>query len=170
MMIRTEQPSDFQEIYTFVKTAFSTAKVKDGDEQDFVNRLRAGGSYIPALALVAEEQGKIIGHSMLTKTQLKANDQVHEVLLFAPLAVALEHRNQGIGGKLIAESFRIAKELGYHAVFLCGDPKYYQRFGFRCIAEFGITDDGGVPWEYIMAYELTPNWLSNKKGGISHIA
>ena len=40
-----------------VQTAFATAKVKDGDEQDFVNTLRAG-----------QEEG-IVGHGTLTTMQ-----------------------------------------------------------------------------------------------------
>ena len=51
-----------------MKLAFETAHVSNGEEQDFVNQLRAEGNYIPRLALVAEEDGKLIGHIMLTRT------------------------------------------------------------------------------------------------------
>ena len=42
MLIRPEVPSDFSEAHRFVKKAFASAYVKDGSEQDFVEKLRAG--------------------------------------------------------------------------------------------------------------------------------
>ena len=60
MTIRQATPEDFDAIYSLVKTAFQTAKVSDGDEQDFVLKLRKG-RYIPELELVAEEDGVLIG-------------------------------------------------------------------------------------------------------------
>ena len=49
MPIRQATPKDFDAIYSLVKTAFQTAKVSDGGEQDFVLKLRKG-SYIPDLS------------------------------------------------------------------------------------------------------------------------
>ena len=67
MIIRQEINLN-SKIFIIDKIAFETARVSNGNEQDFVNRLRASGSYIPELALVAEENGKLVGHIMLTKT------------------------------------------------------------------------------------------------------
>lgn len=61
MLIRPEVSSDFSEVYRFVKKAFASAYVKDGSEQDFVEKLRAGAGYLPDLALVAEEAGRLVG-------------------------------------------------------------------------------------------------------------
>ena len=63
--VRQEREAEFPAIYELIRTAFATAEVSDGDEQDFANRLRIHGNYIPELALVAECQGKLIGHIML---------------------------------------------------------------------------------------------------------
>lgn len=59
--VRQEREAEFPAIYELIRTAFATAEVSDGDEQDFANRLRIHGNYIPELALVAECQGKLIG-------------------------------------------------------------------------------------------------------------
>lgn len=166
MILRRETEHDFSEIYDFVKLAFETAKVSDGKEQDFVNRLRASGNYIPELALVAEEDGQIIGHIMLTKTQIDSGDAKHQALLLAPLAVALEHRNRGVGATLINESLGLARTMGYRAVFLVGDPAYYQRFGFRSTEDFGIKDTHGIPPQYVMAHELVDNALDGISGTV----
>ena len=164
LIIRQENPSEFQEIYDLVKVAFQTAKVADGNEQDYVNKLREGSNYIPELALVAEADGRIVGHIMLTKTYITAADSKFEELLLAPLSVALEYRNRGVGSKLVLESFDLAKKLGYKAVFVVGDPAYYGRFGFKSITLFGIKHDPPIPDPYVMAYELTPGALSDVTG------
>lgn len=166
MIIRRETEKDFGEIYDLVRVAFQTAKVSDGKEQDFVNQLRSGGTYIPELALVAEENGTLVGHVMLTKASVADGEDRHEVLLLAPIAVILERRRAGIGSALVSESFRLAREMGYTSVFLVGDPAYYHRFGFRSVAEFGVTYNLDIPVENVMACELVPNALENVRGKI----
>lgn len=104
---------------------------------------------------------------MLTEMKLIAGEDCHRELLLSPLCVALQHRNQRIGGKLITESIRVAKEMGYSAVFLCGDPEYYKHYGFRSTSVFGIRNIGNLPQKYVLAYELYPNALENKSGSIN---
>jgi putative acetyltransferase len=166
MILRQEREDEFDQIYELVRVAFQTAKVSDGTEQDFVNRLRAGGNYIPKLALVVEEDGKLIGHIMLTKTYVQSDGKQHEALLLAPISVVLEYRTMGVGTMLINESFRLARTMGYEAVFLVGDPAYYRRFGFRSTADFGITDTHGIPEEYVMVCELAEGALEGISGTV----
>lgn len=168
MLIRAEVTKEFPAIYEFVKLAFQTAQVADGDEQEFVNRLRASDNYLPELALVAEDNGQVVGHIMLTKTILQNATRAVSVLLLAPLAVALDYRKQGVGSALIKESFNQAKAMGYQAVFLVGDPAYYQRFGFKSITEFGIGCALDIPLQYIQACELQADALKDV-GGIIKI-
>lgn len=168
MRIRQEQPSDYDAIYTMVKTAFESAKVKDGDEQDFVNRLRAGNKYIRELALIAEEDDNIVGHIMLTKTSVKQeSSQSFTALLLAPLCVALEYRSHGIGAQLVHTALNMGREMGYTAVFIAGDPAYYGRFGFTPTKNYGIRCTLDIPEEMtdcIMLCELTPKALHGVSG------
>jgi putative acetyltransferase len=140
MIIRPEDPEQFPRIYDLVKIAFQTAKVSNGKEQDFVNQLRSSRNYIPELALVAEENGQLVGHIMFTRTNIVNGGNRFEILLLAPVSVALVYRNRGIGSKLIKEGFRLAGEMGYSSVILVGDPAYYHRFGFKASVEFGIKN------------------------------
>ena len=57
MTIRPAQAGDYSEIYSLVQTAFATAKVSDGTEQDFVLELRRRDTYRPELELVSEKKG-----------------------------------------------------------------------------------------------------------------
>ncbi len=164
MVIRRETPEEFSQIYSLVKVAFQTAKVTDGKEQDFVNQLRGSGNYIPELALVAEENGKLIGHIMLTKTYIVNRGNKFETLLLAPISVALEYRNRGVGSNLIKENFKLAKEMGYTSVLLVGDPAYYHRFGFKAAVNFGIKHIHNIPDENVMACELVPDALYGISG------
>ena len=167
MLIRAENRTDLDEIYDLVKVAFETAEVSSGREQDFVNTLRSGDGYINDLALVAEEKGILIGHIMLTRIMVVNGTEAFEGLYLAPISVKLDHRGQGTGSALILESFRIAREMGFRAVFLVGDPKYYERFGFRQLDSFGIAySPEEIPAVNVMALELTSEALSGVSGKI----
>ena len=164
---RPEREEEFPVIYDLIKTAFETAPVADGTEQDFANRLRAGNGYVSELALVAEdESGAIIGHIMLTGMPVETPKGPYEVLLLAPICVALERRGEGIGTRLIEEVFSCAREKGYGAVILLGDPAYYSRFGFKASVDFGIKNTNGFPEINVMMCELVPGALEKVSGTI----
>ncbi|MDD3043438.1 MAG: N-acetyltransferase [Methanosarcinaceae archaeon] len=169
MIIRKENPNDFEKIYELVKVAFQTANVSAGTEQELVNDLRNSDKYIPELALIAEEDGRLIGHIMLTKTHITREDEKYETLLLAPISVALEYRNKGIGSNLVKHSFTLAKSMGYTSVVLVGDPDYYNRFGFKKSSDFGIVYKG-IPEEYVLACELTKNALIDIRGEIASVS
>jgi predicted N-acetyltransferase YhbS len=164
LIIRPEKPAEFPAVYDLVKASFKTARVSNGKEQDYVNDLRTSLNYIPQLALVAEEDEKIIGHIMLTKTYVMGT-QKYEAVMIAPLCVAPNHQNQGVGTALVKKSFQLAKANGYRAVFVVGDPAYYGRFGFRPTAQFGIKHfPEENPDQNLMVYQLTKNALAGISG------
>lgn len=167
MTIRSEKPAEFAAIYEFIETAFRTAEVADGDEQNFTDRLRAGKGYIPELALVAEEDGKLIGHIMLTRFRVKMENGGMEILLVAPLSVALEYRSQGVGASLMREGLRRAAGMGFRAALLVGDPAYYGRFGFCRSTDLGIRNTDGIPDEYVLALELEEGALKGMNGTVT---
>lgn len=162
--ISTEQKSEFGEIYSLIKTAFETAKVSDGTEQDYTNRLRENG-YIEGLGIVAKQGGRIVGHVLVTKLNIASqNGKSLNALLLAPLSVAVEYRNKGIGASLVNEAIARAKALGYPAIVLVGDPAYYGRFGFKKAADFGITNLDGFPDEYVLVCPLDNKALGAEQG------
>lgn len=165
IQIRPETENDYDTIYKLIQTAFQTAAVKDGDEQDFAVNLRKSEGYIPELALVAELDNKLIGHIMMTKTYVHQPDgNTFEALLVAPLSVLLEYRGKGVGSALMNEAIRIACSLGYKAAFLVGDPNYYHRFGYKQASNYGIKSKENIPDQYVQALELVLNGLQRIKG------
>ncbi|HVU11567.1 MAG TPA: N-acetyltransferase [Phototrophicaceae bacterium] len=85
----------------------------------------------PELSLVAEVDGRIVGHVLFSPQAIRLMGQNVEVVNLSPLAVAPEHQNMGVGSALVAEGHRIAKAKGYSLSFLIGHPPYYPRFGYR---------------------------------------
>jgi predicted N-acetyltransferase YhbS len=150
MNIRRERPEDYNKIYTVVKEAFASAEQADGNEQDLVTALRKGESYIPELALVAEEDGKIVGHIMFTRA--KVGEMA--VLALAPLSVLPEYQQRGIGTALIAEGHKIAKESGYGYSVVLGSETFYPFSGYVPADTLGILPPFDVPRENFMAIKL----------------
>lgn len=169
MNIRQETEDDFAAIYTLIETAFKTAAVCDGDEQDYSVSLRAGDTYIPEFSLVAEKDGRIIGHIMLTKTTVRDGSHHHDFLLLAILSVAEDCRREGVGSALVSVALDRAKRAGHQAIFLAGDHTYYSRFGFVPASRFNIRHQQNLPAEMlnnIMAQELEPHALESISGTI----
>lgn len=108
MQIRKESLPDYDTVYHVVQQAFKQAEHADGNEADLVTALRKGSAFIPELSLVAEIEGKIVGHILFTKGQIADNT----VLALAPLAVLPTYQGQGIGAALVNEGHRIARQLG----------------------------------------------------------
>ena len=153
MIIRQEHNKEFHSIYALVKAAFESAEHADGNEPDLVNALRKSDSYIPELSLVAEIDGKIVGHIMFTK--LKIGNQVQ--LALAPLSVLPEYQKQGIGTALIQEGHKRAQALGYGYSVVLGSEKYYPRTGYLPAKNYGISAPFDVPDENFMACKLSEN-------------
>lgn len=150
MLIRKEEPKDYEIIYSVVKNAFDSAKHSDGNEQDLVNALRKGEAFIPELSLVAEVDGQIVGHIMFTRGKIEEDT----VLVLAPLSVLPEYQKKGIGISLIKEGHKIAKELGYEYSIVLGSEKYYPKTGYLPADKFGIRPPFDVPNENFMAYKI----------------
>lgn len=153
MKIRKEEINDHEIIYDVIKSAFDHAEHADGNEQDLVNALRKSESYIPELALVAEENGKMVGHIMFTKANVGENT----VLALAPLSVLPEYQRRGIGTALIKEGHRIARNLGYGYSVVLGSETYYPRSGYVPADTLGILPPFDVPRENFMVYKLDEN-------------
>jgi predicted N-acetyltransferase YhbS len=166
MVIQQEQPADYPAVFALVEEAFRDLEISDHTEQFLVERLRKSDAFIPELSLVAEEEGKIVGHILLTKLKIRDGQQEFESLSLAPVAVLPNHQRQGIGAMLIEEAHRVARNLGYTSVILVGHENYYPRFGYKRASTFGISFSFEVPDANAMAVELTENGLAGIRGTV----
>ncbi len=170
MIIRQERPSDYREVYELVKAAFAFSEHSDDTEADYLNALRKKEAFIPELSLVAErENGQIIGQIVLYKTDITTPDKVVTELVLSPISVRPDYFRRGVARAMMERAFEIAKSLGYKAVFLCGDPHFYRKFGFAPSLEKEIyhISDASRNAEWCMVKELSFGALKGIHGAIN---
>ena len=164
MIIRQETPSDYAEVYRLVKISFATNADDDGTVPDYLNDLREKETFIPELSLVAEIEGKLVGQIMLYKTTFGE-------LLLSPISVHPDYFRRGIARAMVEEALRIAKGMGFRAVFLCGNPEIYGRLGFVPTYKYNIfhKNDESQTAEWSMVRELYDGALDGITGIIDTV-
>lgn len=126
-------------------------------EAELVKSLTLDG--LDEISLVAEQGGKIIGHVFCC-----ALEAPFKALALAPLAVNEAVRKQGIGADLMDAAIERARETGWDAIFLLGDPAYYSRFGFDLDLAHGFECAYAGP--YFMVHALQESGLPQMNGEI----
>ncbi len=154
MIVRDTRPADHSAVRAVVEAAFGQPV-----EADLVEALRASGDAV--FDLVAEADGSVVGHILLSKLQAPVR-----CLGLAPVSVAPDRQGRGIGAALIREALARAKEASWAAVFLLGDPAYYSRFGFAVEAAAKFESD--YPKAYVMALALQPGALEARDGPLTY--
>lgn len=146
IVVRAERGEDRGAIRAVHHAAFG----RDA-EPDLVDRLRGDAAYIAALSLVAESEGRIVGHIMLTRASVQCASGDVEALALAPMAVVPRMQRRGVGAALIERALAEAERLGHALVIVLGHAAYYPRFGFRRASEYKIGASFDVPDEALMA-------------------
>jgi putative acetyltransferase len=134
MQIRPETPADYAAIADLHIRAFDNRS----DEAVLVALSRQRLSYEPELSLVAEIEGRVVGHALFTPCTIMLNSEAVRAVLLAPIGVHPDFQKQGIGGKLIEVGHDIARKKGFPLSFLIGHSTYYPRFGYQTKA-FGSS-------------------------------
>ena len=166
--IRQELAGDWKRVEEVVEAAFRGEEMSDGTEQLLVARLRGSAAFVPDLSLVAEVEGQIVGHVLVTRIVVREGEQAHGSLALAPVSVEPEWQGRGIGGRLIEAAHEVARKMGFGSVVLLGHAGYYPRFGYRKAIDFGIRLPFEVPDENCMAVELTPGALDGVSGMVEY--
>ncbi|WP_433747725.1 GNAT family N-acetyltransferase [Falsibacillus pallidus] len=171
MIIRAVKKEEYGFIEDFVYEVFRHTNFSDGAvEKSLVREIREKQYYIPQLDLVAEENGVIVGHFMLSKLPI-SNKHADEILVLSPVSVSIHKQRQGVGDFMLREGIRLASEMGYKGVIVEGDYSYYPRFGFKTSTEFGIyASEKNLPpsEENLMAMELCEDGLKNISGEVDY--
>ena len=150
MIIRNEKTSDIEAITEITLAAFADEPHSDHTEQFIVNALRAANAL--TVSLVAEIEGKVVGHVAFSPVTI--SDGSCDWYGVGPLSVAPGYQRQGIGKSLMHEGLLLLKAAGAKGCVLVGDPKYYERFGFRSLPDLTLE---GVPPENLLALPFGNN-------------
>ena len=156
MQIRAEREGDQEDIRAVLLAAFELPA-----EADLVDALREQAS--PIVSLVAEVDGRVIGHILFTPVTLSDHPDL-EVMGLAPMAVLPDRQRAGAGSALVRAGLGECVRLGFVASVVLGHPEYYPRFGYQPSSRFGIDCEYEVPEEVFMAMELTPGALDGVEG------
>ena len=139
--------------------------------RSLVEEIRGMDTYIRSLELVmVDENDAVIGYVNFARFHLEGRYE-NELLLLSPVAVKTELQRQHISKELIEYGLERARELGYKAIIVEGNPMNYRSRGFVTSEPFGITahESVGLPApECLMVQELIPSGLVGIRGQVNY--
>ena len=140
--------------------------------RSLVEEIRSKRFYLPELELIMvdSDTDAVLGLVIFARFHLGGKYE-NELLLLSPVAVKTELQRQHISKELIEYGFARAREMGYRAVIVEGNPMNYRSRGFTTSADFGITahESVGLPAPAcLMVKELIPGGLEGIHGQVSY--
>jgi putative acetyltransferase len=148
--IRRERAADGPAVRRVLEAAFPTAA-----EAGLVDRLRGNGKAV--IALVAEDEGQVVGHIVFSPLTIEPLAGTMGLGL-GPLAVLPDHEKHGVGRRLIQNGLAECHKWGAGFVTVLGEPDYYGRFGFESALEHGLRNEFAAK-EHFMVFELKKHGL-----------
>jgi putative acetyltransferase len=166
IVVRPEEPRDFAAVREIHRLSFETEA-----ESVLVEKLRASRDFIPGLSLVAEFEGRTVGHVLFSRIWIrppvpKLSEEV--ALALAPLAVHPDFRNKGLGSELVTQGLKACRQHGFGLVVVVGEQSYYSRFGFIPARPKGLEVPFPVPERAFLAAEIIPRPGPGIKGTIRY--
>lgn len=134
--IRPETPADSVAIAQVVEHAFASV-----NEARLVDAIRVSENFVAGWSLVAVEEGRVVGHVMVSYVTLDDGATRRNVPMLSPLAVDPEWQRRGVGGELVRAVAARVDAAGEPLIVLEGSPFYYGRLGFEFAVPLGITID-----------------------------
>ena len=156
-----------------VETVFTESEDEESGKlvRGLVEEIRRKRFYVPELELVMmDDQDNVIGYANFARFHLEGKYE-DELLLLSPVAVKTELQRQHISKALIETGFEKAKEMGYKAVIVEGNPQNYNARGFVTSYPYGIIASPkiGLPAvECLMVKELVEGSLEHIKGMVDY--
>lgn len=164
--IRLEQPRDYRSSEEVTRLAFWDKYEPGANEHFLLHCLRHCEEFLPELCFVAEidrqgEHGVVVGCIAYSRSKIVVSSEcvdrpstVHSTITFGPISVHPDYQRMAIGKQLIKHSLDVAREMGYVAAIIYGDPRYYCPLGFRCGERFDIKNAQGKYAACLLVYPL----------------
>src|SRR4030043_66025 len=165
LIIRNERENDYRTVEEMIREAFWNLYIPGCHEHFVLHNLRKRSDFIPELDFVAEKEGQIVGQIVYSRGVIRyIQGAEKEVISFGPVSVLPAFQKQGIGSSLITHTINLARDMGFLAICIYGDPRYYSRFGFRCGEKYEVkTTDDKYAFS-LMALELKQGSLDSMGG------
>ncbi len=135
-----------------------------------VEEIRRKEFYLPELELLMLEDGAPVGYVMFSRFHLEGR-YTDRLLILTPAAVRTDLQRQHISRSLIEFGFERAREMGFTAVIVEGDPRNYRARGFETSARHGIVAGPNMHLPHedcLMVAELVPGGLEGIHGLVDY--
>lgn len=165
LQIRLERLEDYRVAEELMREAFWNVYEPGCSEHYLLHIMRKSPGFVPELDFVAEADGRIVGQVVFMKACILGDDgKSYDVLSLGPIAVHPSLQRKGVGRMLIEHARNAARQAGYRAMLLCGEPGYYQRVGFVPAENFGIRTSENRYFAALHACPLYPDALKGVSG------
>lgn len=144
--------------------AISVAAFDDPTIGDLLDALRSSWVWQDELSFVAEREGEIVGQVLLTQAILDAPKELIRVMVLSPVGIRPDLHGSGIGTALINSSLETIAGRAEPAVFLEGNPAYYERFGFVAAGGLGFRKPSLRIPEAAFQVRPQPAWVPELSG------
>lgn len=172
MLVRQELPEDVDSVRALHRAGFTRGPTPDGRpasdgsvEARLVDELRTEGDLVPELTLVAELDGRVVGHVAVSLATLDGRPA--EVVGLGPLGVRPDRQGKGVGSALMHATLAAADAIALRGVVLLGHATYYPRFGFEPAVDHGVTPPQDWGREYFMVRRLG-SWGEGRAGAFRY--
>jgi len=136
-----------------------------------VEEIRSKRFYMPQLEIIAvDEEGEIAGYANFSRFHLEGKYE-DKLLILTPVAVRTELQRQHVSKRMLEYGFEKAREHGFEAVIVEGNPRNYRARGFVTAADHGILPGKTVHLpaiECLMVKELADGALGRICGTVEY--
>ena len=136
--IRPETPKDYKDIVSLILRSFKEGTdYSDGsDIIALIEEIRMSEYYIPELSFVAELNGKIVGHFLLSHfpiSETKEGGHINDgsIVMLAPVSVHADYFHKHIGITMLTLGIQKVREMVYKGITVEVDYNFYSQVGFR---------------------------------------
>lgn len=161
VVVRREGADDIGAVRAVNEAAFGRKA-----EADLVEGLRADGAVLASF--VADEDGRVVGHILFSRTLIETADESLLSVALAPLSVSPSHQRRGIGRQLVRTGVQWLRTRGERSVLVLGDADFYQQFGFSTDRARALATP--FPPHAFMALELVADALDGIRGTVRYPA
>lgn len=135
-----------------------------------VEEIRSKKYYLPELELLMLEDGEPVGYVMFSRFHIEGRYE-DRLLLLSPACVRTDLQRQHICRDLIEYGFERAREMGFTAAMVEGNPANYRSRGFETSARHGVVAGPGMHLPHedcLMVTALVPGGLDGIHGKVNY--
>lgn len=145
-VLRAENSNDAGPVERLLDHAFGPGRFTKVSE-----RVREFAEFRPDLSCCAWADDMLVGVVRMSKIRIGGVPAI----FLGPLAVHVDQRNSGLGGKLVERACEAAQAAGFSVVLLVGDEPYFAKFGFSANSTDAVVMPGPVDPRRVLARGAT---------------